>query len=152
MSNAVKSLIQDLEAYYNLTNIKANTVNYYKVENYLNKNVNDVRNVLTVNNVPFEIIGDGDKIINQYPFKGNNVNGKILLLTNGNMTENSLVGLSSKQVNEYCKMVNIPCNTKGNGYVVSYNYQKDESGKIILININMDQKYKDVIGDINKIN
>ena len=152
MSNAVKSLIQDLEAYYNLTNIKANTVNYYKVENYLNKNVNDVRNVLTVNNVPFEIIGDGDKIINQYPFKGNNVNGKILLLTNGNMTENNLIGLSSKQVNEYCKMVNIPCNTKGNGYVVNYSYQKDENGNIVLINVDMDQKYKDVIGDINKIN
>ena len=152
MSNAVKSLIQDLEAYYNLTNIKANTINYYKVENYLNKNVNEVRNILNVNNVPYEIIGDGDKIINQYPFKGNNVNGKILLLTNGNITESVLTGLSSKQVNEYCKMVNIPCNTKGNGYVTNYNYQKDETGKIILINIEMDQKFKDVIGDINKTN
>ena len=49
-------------------------------------------------------------------------------------------------------MVNIPCNVKGTGFVTSYSYQKDPSGKVILINVNLDQKYKDVIGDINKIN
>ncbi|MBO6195438.1 MAG: hypothetical protein J6O56_03725 [Bacilli bacterium] len=150
MSNSVKSLIQDLEAYYNLTNVKANTKKYYKVENYLNKNINDIRNILNVNGVAYEVIGDGEKIINQYPSKGSNINGKILLLTNGNLTENNLVGLSSKQINEYCKMVNIPCNVKGNGYVANYSYQKDEAGKIVLINAVLDQKYKDVIGDINK--
>ena len=150
MSNSVKSLIQDLEAYYNLTNVKANTKKYYKVENYLNKNINDIRNILNVNGVAYEVIGDGEKIINQYPSKGNDINGKVLLLTNGNMTENNLTGLSSKQINEYCKMVNIPCNIKGNGYVTNYSYQKDATGKILLINIVLDQKYKDVIGDINK--
>ena len=150
MSNSVKSLIQDLEAYYNLTNVRTNTRKYYKVENYLNKNINEVRNVLNVNGISYEVIGDGLKIINQYPFKGDTVNGKILLLTNGNLTENNLIGLSSKTINNYCKMVNIPCNIKGSGYVNSYSYQKDESGKIILINVNLDQKYKDVIGDINK--
>ena len=150
MSNAVKSLIQDLEAYYNLTNVKTNIKKYYKVENYLNRSTNDVKNILDVNGVQYEIIGNGDKIINQYPFKGNNINGKLLLLTNGDLTENNLGGLSSKQVNEYCKMVNIPCNIQGNGYVTGFNYQKDASGKVVLININMDQKYKDIIGDINK--
>lgn len=150
MSNCVKSLIQDLEAYYNLTNVNTNTKKYYQVENYLNKNINEVKNILTVNEIQYEIIGDGDKVINQYPFAGSLVNGKLLLMTNGNFTENNLIGLSSKTVNHYCKMVNIPCNVKGNGYVTSYNYQKDPTGKVILININMDQKYKDVIGDINK--
>ena len=150
LSNSVKSLIQDLEAYYNLTNVRTNTKKYTKVENYLNKNVNEVKNILTINEIQYEIIGDGDKIINQYPFAGSLVNGKLLLMTNGNFTENNLIGLSSKTINHYCKMVNIPCNVKGNGYVTSYDYQKDPTGKVILININMDQKYKDIIGDINK--
>ena len=152
MSNCVKSLIQDLEAYYNLTNVNTNTKKYYQVENYLNKNVDEVKNILNVNGVTYEIIGDGLKIINQYPKKGNNINGKVLIMTNGNFTENNLNGLSSKQINEYCKMVNIPCNVKGTGFVTSYSYQKDPSGKVILINVNLDQKYKDVIGDINKTN
>lgn len=147
MSNAVKSLIQDLEAYYNLTNVRTNTKNNYKIENYMNKNVDEVKNVLNVNNISYEIIGDGNKIINQYPIGGNLINGKLLLFTNGNLTENNLGGLSSKQVNNYCKMVNIPCNIKGTGYVTNYSYQKDESGKINLINIELDQKFKDVIGN-----
>ena len=150
MSNAVKSLIQDLEAYYNLTNIKTNIKQYYNIENYFNRNVEDVINILKVNGVSFEVIGDGRKIINQYPLAGNIVNGKVLLLTNGNITENNLIGLSSKAVNNYCKMVNIPCNIKGTGYVVSYNYQKDDKNKIVLIDVNLDQKYKDIIGNIGQ--
>ncbi len=71
-------------------------------------------------------------------------------MTNGDFTEINLNGLSSKTVNNYCKMVNIPCNIKGNGYVNNFSYQKDPNGKVVLININMDQKYKDIIGDINK--
>ena len=113
----------------------------------MNKNVDEVKNVLNVNNISYEIIGDGNKIINQYPIGGNLINGKLLLFTNGNLTENNLGGLSSKQVNNYCKMVNIPCNIKGTGYVTNYSYQKDESGKINLINIELDQKFKDVIGN-----
>lgn len=148
MSNAVKSLMQDLEAYYNLTNVKANTKTYTTIDNYLNKSVTEVKNILDVNKISYEIIGDGSKIINQYPLGGNLVNGKLLLMTNGNFTENNLTGFSSKTINNYCKMVNIPCNIKGNGYVTSYNYQKDESGKVILINVNLDQKYKDIIGNV----
>ena len=149
MSNAVKSLIQDLEAYYNLTNVRTNTKNNYNIENYLNKNIDEVKNILNVNGIGYEVIGDGNKIINQYPSSGSLVNGKLLLFTNGNMTENNLGGLSSKSINNYCKMVNIPCNIKGNGYVSNYSYQKDESGKINLINIELDQKYNDVIGNNN---
>ena len=147
MSNAVKSLMQDLEAYYNLTNVKANARTYNRIDNYLNKNVFEVKNVLDVNGVPYELIGDGDKIINQYPLGGNLLNGKLLLLTNGNFTETNLLGYSSKMVNQYCKMVNIPCNVKGNGYVSQFSYEKDETGKVILINAVLDQKYKDIIGN-----
>ena len=147
MSNAVKSLIQDLEAYYNLTNVKANTKTYRTVDNYFNKSVDEVKNVLNVNGISYEVIGDGNKIINQYPSQGSLVNGKILLMTNGNFTENNLTGLSSKEVNHYCKMINIPCNVKGTGYVTSYSYQKNESG-VVSVNINLEQKYKDVIGEI----
>ena len=149
MSNAVKSLIQDLEAYYSLTKVNTSSNNYYKVENYLNKNIDEVKNLLNMNGVAYEVIGDGTKIINQYPKVGNNINGKVLIMTNGNFTETNLNGLSSKQVNEFCKMVNIPCNTKGTGFVTAFSYQKDESGKVILINVELNQKYKDVIGEIN---
>ena len=80
LSNAVKSLIKDLEAYYNLTNVRENKKSTYDVDNYINKKIDDVKNVLDVNGVKYIVIGDGTKVIKQYPEKGI-VNGKILLLT-----------------------------------------------------------------------
>ena len=146
IGEAVKAVVQDLEAYYNLTNIKTNAKETYKVENYLNKNVNSVREVLDANGIKYDIIGDGDKIINQYPEANSNVNGKILLLTNGNFTEIDLNGMSSKMIRNYCSMVNVPCNINGNGYVNAFVYEKDETGKVKNININLSQKYLEDTG------
>ena len=143
LSNAVKSLIKDLEAYYNLTNVRENKKSTYDVDNYINKNINDVKNVLDVNKIGYIVIGDGTKVIKQYPETGI-VNGKVLLLTNGNFTESDLRGLSSKEVKKYCNMANIKCNISGTGYVMAYNYLKDETGKITSLDIALDQKYEEI--------
>ena len=145
IGDAVKSVVKDLEAYYNLTNVKTNAKESYKVENYLNKKVSNVKEVLDANNVKYEIIGNGEKIINQYPLEGNTINGKLLLLTNGEFTEINLNGMSSKTVNNYCKMINIPCKINGAGYVQSYTIDKDDGGKPKQINITLSQKYQDVL-------
>ena len=146
LSNAVKSLIKDLEAYYNLTNVRENKKATYDVDNYINKKIDDVKNVLDVNNVKYIVIGDGNKVIMQYPTSGI-VNGKVLLLTNGKFTESDLHGLSSKEVNQYCKMTNLKCNINGNGYVTLFNYVKDEKGNIISLDINLEQKYAEIINN-----
>ena len=57
MADAVKSLIQDIEAYYNLTNVRANTNSVKMTENYSNKNINDVKTILEQNGINYEIIG-----------------------------------------------------------------------------------------------
>ena len=143
LSNAVKSLIKDLEAYYNLTNVRENKKVTYDVDNYINKKIEDVTNILNVNNVNYIVIGDGNKIIMQYPESGI-VNGKVILLTNGKFTESDLTGLSSKEVNNYCKMTNLKCNIQGNGYVSLFNYAKDGSGNITNLDIVLDQKYDEI--------
>ena len=143
LSNSVKSLIKDLEAYYNLTNVRENKKSTYDVDNYINKKVDDVKNVLDVNQVGYIIIGDGQKIIKQYPESGI-INGKVLLLTNGKYSTNDLYGLSSKEVRKYCSMTGFKCNIQGNGYVSLYNYNKDEKGDIINIDIILDQKYEEI--------
>ena len=143
LSNSVKSLIKDLEAYYNLTNVRENKKATYDVDNYINKKTEDVKNVLNVNGVGYMVIGDGNKIIKQYPESGI-VNGRVLLLTNGKFTESDLKGLSSKEVRQYCKMTGLTCNVSGYGYVALYNYVKDESGKIINLDVVLDQKYEEI--------
>ena len=119
----------------------------YKLDNFLNKKIEVVKSILDSNGVQYVIVGDGDKVINQYPFKENYADGKVILVTNGNFNEIDLRGFSSKTVNFYCNMVGIECNITGNGYVESYNYEKDDKGNITKVNINLNQKYKDVIGD-----
>lgn len=141
MPEAVKSLIQDIEAYYNLTNVRVSKSTGFRAGNYLNKNIQDVKNELELNNIEYEIIGDGEKIINQYPFVNKIINGKILLLTNGNFTETNLIGYSSKTVKNYCSMINYNCNINGTGYVTDYNIERDENGNILNININLSEKY-----------
>ena len=141
MPEAVKSLIQDIEAYYNLTNVRVSKSTGFRAGNYLNKNIQDVKNELELNNIEYEIIGDGEKIINQYPFVNKIINGKILLLTNGNFTETNLIGYSSKTVKNYCSMINYNCNINGTGYVTDYNIERDENGNILNININLFEKY-----------
>ena len=143
LSNSVKSLIKDLEAYYNLTNVRENKKSTYDVESYINKKVDDVKNVLDVNKIGYIVIGDGTKVIKQYPETGI-VNGKILLLTNGKFTESDLKGLSSKEVKQYCNMTNLKCNITGNGYVTLFNYVKDDSGNITNLDIVLDQKYEEI--------
>ena len=143
LSNAVKSLIKDLEAYYNLTNVRENKKATYDVDNYINKKTEDVKNVLNVNNVKYIVIGDGNKIIKQYPESGI-VNGKVILLTNGKFTESDLMGLSSKEIRHYCNITNLKCNIQGNGYVMAYTYAKDEQGNILNLDIVLDQKYDEI--------
>lgn len=131
MAEAVKSLIQDIEAYYNLTNVRADTNSIYMVENYSNRKVNDVKSVLDIQGISYEVLGDGDIIIDQYPTSGNYADGKLLLKTNGNITETNIKGYSYKQVKHYCKLINATCNITGNGYVTNYILDKDGSGKIL---------------------
>ena len=143
LSNSVKALIKDLEAYYNLTNVRENKKASYDVDNYINKKTEDVKNVLNVNGVKYIVIGDGQKIIKQYPESGI-VNGKVLLLTNGKFTESDLTGLSSKEVKQYCNITNLKCNIQGNGYVIAYAYVKDEAGNILNLDVILDQKYDEI--------
>ena len=145
MPDAVKSLIQDIEAYYNLTNVRASKALGFKAGNYLNKNITEVKNQLDLNNISYDVIGDGDKVINQYPFINKTVNGKVLLLTNGNFTETDLRGYSSKMVTNYCDMININCNINGTGYVNNYAIERDEANNIISVNIDLSDKYEEII-------
>ena len=134
MAEAVKSLIQDIEAYYNLTNVRADTNTIYMVENYSNRKVNDVKTILDMNGVKYEILGDGDIIIDQYPTKGNYVDGKLLLKTNGRVKDTNIKNYSSKQLKHYCKLINATCNITGNGYVTNYSFDKDGEGYILNVN------------------
>lgn len=142
MPDIIKSIIKDIETYYNLTSVEANNNNIYIMENFLNKDVEASKNILNLSNVKYEVLGDGERIINQYPMKGTSVNGKVFLLTNGsNISIPNITGYSRKQVINLAKLLNIEYDINGSGYVSTYTADVNEEGKIVKINVQLNDKY-----------
>lgn len=147
VNNAVKQIIKNITKYYNIDiNVEESKENItsYKVKSYINQNKDNAVNELNNNNIKSVIIGDGNKIINQYPSKNTTINSKekVFLLTNGQIKIPNMNGWSKKDVKKYCSLVGMEVTFEGNGYVTG---QSIPEGTIInkdtKLNINLSQKY-----------
>ena len=142
MPDIVKSIIKDIETYYNITAVEANNNSIYVMGNFLNKDIEQVKNTLYLSGVSYEVIGNGNKAINQFPMRGTSVNGKVFILTNGDSYEiPNITNYSRKNVINLAKLLNIEYSFEGNGYVTSYTVDVDEHGKPIKINAVLNDKY-----------
>lgn len=142
MPDMIKSIVQDVETYYNITKINSNSVSSYTMPNFLNNNVDNVKNTLSLAGVKYEVIGDGTKVINQYPLSGTIVNGRVFIITNSNnIGIPNMVGYSRKDAINLAKILNIEYNLEGNGYVNNYSVELDSNGKVTKINITLSDKY-----------
>lgn len=142
---ATKDVMQNMAKYYNIngTNNEVNVLNEYSVENCINKNSKDVYNDLKQKNLDIVMLGDGDKIINQYPSAGEKIieNEKIILLTNSDdIKMPSISGWSKKQVEALSNLLNINYEINGYGYVSN---QSVQAGTIITEDITLTVELKD---------
>jgi len=121
-----KDIIESISKYKNMfTEVTEKHVETYKIESYINKSVEEVKEKLTSNNIEVVVIGDGDKITKQSVKKGEKITigEKIFLTTNGkNKTMPNIIGWSRKDVISLCNILGIKYNITGYGYVVSQNY------------------------------
>ena len=85
------------------------------------------------------IIGDGNKVINQYPLKGKTVvaNTKVFILTNGtNYTMPDVSNWSRSDIIDYCKLIGLDYEINGYGKVTSVsiapNTQIDLNSKLVI--------------------
>ena len=142
MPDMIKSIIKDVETYYNIAKINSNTITSYTMPNFLNNNIENVKSALDTSNFKYEIIGDGKKVIGQYPMNGTIVNGKIFILTNSDKIQiPNIVGYSRKDGINLAKLLGIDYSIEGNGYVSSYTVDVDENGKIVKLNMVLKDKY-----------
>ena len=125
IQDVVKGLVNDISNYKSIYNINTQIDSEtYKIGNYINKNLNTVKKELEPIFKDIVIIGDGDKIINQYPVKDNilSTNEKIYLVTNGtNITIPDMMNWSKREVDTFVKLSKIKCNILGSGFVYSQN-------------------------------
>ena len=137
----LKSILTDIETYYNFNKINTNSSNVYKMDNFINKTTDVSKNALNALKIKYEVIGNGTKIINQYPQSGSTVNGKVFLVTNDvNINIPNLVGYSRKEVVNLMKLLNLDYTIEGNGYVKEYKVETDETKKIKKVVLKLEDK------------
>ncbi|MEG1351040.1 MAG: penicillin-binding protein [Bacilli bacterium] len=124
LSLPVKEIITNSSKYLNIkqTDDNLEEIISYKMPSLINKNKEDAIKILNNKKTNYVIIGDGDKIIKQYPQKTVNYSSKekVFLLTNKKeVVMPNLWGLSLKEVENILRLCNIKYELKGNGYVIS---------------------------------
>lgn len=128
LSEPIKEVIQNIAKYYNIYgNSVENSKKSSNIENYINLNTNDIVNKLKELNLNPIVIGDGEKIINQYPINSKvNHDEKIFLITNStNFVMPDFRGYSKSDLEVVLKYLNINFQISGHGYV---EYQSIEPG------------------------
>jgi len=124
LTNPTKELVKNISKYRGMFSEKEtnNDGKTYKLNTYISKNVKDVKMELEETGLDVIIIGNGDKIVKQYPNKNTLlvINDKVFLVTNN--LEYKMADISNwsrYDVSKYCYLTNIECDFNGSGYVVS---------------------------------
>ena len=120
----ITELIQNISKYKNMFSEKDTKTNdiSYTLSSYKSKKITDVKRELEQNNLQVIVIGDGDKVINQYPSKNTTLisGDKVFLLTNGkNYTMPNISNWSRYDVIKLCEFIGIEYSFDGYGYVAS---------------------------------
>lgn len=142
-----KDVMKNVAKYKNMfTQIQENTSVVKQVlPSYINYSTDEVKEVLTKTGLNVIVIGNGDRIINQYPTKGTTVvtGDKIFLVTNGDeKVMEDLIGWSKNDFLKYAQLLNIKYDIDGYGYIKE---QSIKAGTVIKedtkLEVKLENKY-----------
>ena len=121
VSNAVKEIVTNVSKYYGNTDTKqqALEINDYEVPNFKNKKLDKVKQTLETSKISYEVIGEGDKVIEQSPNPKDIIttNEKVYLITNKDKKIPNVLGKSSKVAQDILTKLGLKVNLDGVGYV-----------------------------------
>ena len=143
MADSIKSITESIGKYLNINQDQSNSVENvsYTLPSYINKNIIDVTKDLQAHGINPIIIGNGTKVINQYPTRNTVVTyiDKTILLTNSSETLiPNFTGWSRKDFTEYALLAGIKYEITGSGYVssqsigVNTKYNNTDVMKVVL--------------------
>ncbi len=101
----------------------------FQIGSYINLNTNDVKESLENKGLDVIVLGNGDRIINQYPMNTTLLQGdKIFLLTNdSNVKMPSLIGYTKIECISLLNLLNVDYEFEGYGYVTEQSIKVGES-------------------------
>lgn len=143
LADIVKPTIEDIGKYINVTPEEENKSDAleYTLPSFINKKVVEVKQTLVKNHMKAIVIGDGDKVINQYPNKRTvtNLNSRVFLLTNStNYKMPDFTGWSRGEISNFANLVGLNVEYDGYGFCKSQSLSADS-------NINLQNKIKVVL-------
>ena len=120
----VKSIVESIAKYKNLDQLVVNedTSKIIKLNNYISGTTENTVAELTNLGLNVIQIGDGTRIINQYPEKGSSIikGNKIFLMTNStSFIMPNMIGWSSNEAGNYCNLVGLNYTVNGYGTVTA---------------------------------
>jgi penicillin-binding protein 2B len=122
MVRAARLVMESVAKYKGIYNDTSNVIKVptYQTDNYINKNINDVKASLEGKNIDIVTIGSGDVIVNQYPKQNITLkeHEKLFLVTNNNdIIMPNLFNWSLGNAKKFFELANISYMTEGYGYV-----------------------------------
>lgn len=128
ISTAVKEVVTNIAKYYG-ESVDSTTITdeitTYKMPSFINKNIETVRSTLNENKIGNVIVlGNGQKVIKQYPESGNKVTNKnkVFLLTSDTIyTMPDVTSYSSKDAKSLLSLLGVKVKINGTGYVTAQN-------------------------------
>ncbi len=132
LSTSINSLMQNIAKYRNMfeeTNKNNSSVTTLKLDSYINKEVADVKKIMEENNINVTVIGNGNKVINQYPNKGETVLSydRVFLITNGDQGKMpDLLGYSRSDAIYLMRTLGYNYELEGYGYVTAQSIKAGE--------------------------
>ena len=129
MAAAVKDVIVNVSKYMNINKSESKNTQV-KIESYTDNYTSNVYNSLKESNLNVIVLGDGDKIINQYPASGSvlNEDDLVVLLTNNyDKKMINFMGYSYKDAVNILSLMNVEYKIEGSGYVYEQNILEGEA-------------------------
>lgn len=123
LAEPTKEVIKNINNYLNIDNkdvVSKSSNEEYTVKSYSSANTANTKKELENMGINVVILGDGDKIIKQYPSQDNIIykGDRVFLLTNNyDKKVPNLIGYSYKEVISLLKLMDINYTINGNGYV-----------------------------------
>ena len=128
LKTCIKDLVKNVGTYLNIYGSSVNgETPTYEVPIFISKPTNEATSSINNAGLKAIVIGDGQKVINQYPKEKTvlNTNNKVFLLTSSNEYKMiDIKGWSRSDVQILCNLLNIKVTFEGFGYVEEYNIEE----------------------------
>ena len=148
ISNAVKEVVTNIGKYLGTERDSSTNqqVTKYKVSSFMNKDMDQVKGELEANQIHYQVLGNGKKVIKQYPKKGSNITSKdkVYLVTEDILYKvPNVMGLSSKEAKNVLELLGLSVKLEGSGYVVNQSVSENtDITENMEITLTLDKKFE----------